>query len=347
MKNPSSHTASKPDLIFVVGNSRSGTTMMGRILALHKEVFTFHELHFFEQLWSAADKQQGISVDDAVMLYAQLLKNQRSGYLSGNDLNPYLGEAKEILCNSKWKYTPHSVFEFFLKNEALLHGKVIPCEQTPRNILYARDIMELFPRAKIIIMVRDPRDVLLSQKRKWKRKFLGASNIPLKESIRSWVNYHPITISKIWKANCLAAKKLAENRTCLLVRFEDLVTSPEAKLGEICSFLGIRYNPDMLAVPKIGSSNDRDNVETGISAAMVGNWNKGGLTKSEIFYCQRICKCEMEAFGYEAVKLKSDPVRIGVDAISFPFKLVMALGLNLSRMKNIRDSIQRRLITQS
>ncbi|MGY8989337.1 MAG: sulfotransferase, partial [Flavobacteriales bacterium] len=39
--------------IFVVGNSRSGTTMMGRIIGKHSSVFTFKELHFFGQLWSS------------------------------------------------------------------------------------------------------------------------------------------------------------------------------------------------------------------------------------------------------------------------------------------------------
>ena len=39
-------------MLFVVGNSRSGTTMMGRILGNHPDVFTFGELHFFGQLWS-------------------------------------------------------------------------------------------------------------------------------------------------------------------------------------------------------------------------------------------------------------------------------------------------------
>ena len=34
--------------IFIVGSSRSGTTMMGRILSNHKDVFTFKELHFLE-----------------------------------------------------------------------------------------------------------------------------------------------------------------------------------------------------------------------------------------------------------------------------------------------------------
>ena len=38
--------------IFVVGSSRSGTTMMGRILGNHSDVFTFKELHFFGTIWT-------------------------------------------------------------------------------------------------------------------------------------------------------------------------------------------------------------------------------------------------------------------------------------------------------
>ena len=45
-------------MIFIVGNSRSGTTMMGRILGNNPNVFTFHELHFFEQLWSTRDSNR-------------------------------------------------------------------------------------------------------------------------------------------------------------------------------------------------------------------------------------------------------------------------------------------------
>lgn len=46
-------------------------------------------------------------------------------------------------------------------------------------------------------MVRDPRDVLLSQKYKWKIRFLGANNIPYREVLRCWANYHPIAIAKL------------------------------------------------------------------------------------------------------------------------------------------------------
>ena len=44
--------------IFIVGSSRSGTTMMGRILANHKDIFTFKELHFFGTMWTLSDNQE-------------------------------------------------------------------------------------------------------------------------------------------------------------------------------------------------------------------------------------------------------------------------------------------------
>ena len=34
--------------IFIVGSSRSSTTMMGRILGNHNQIFTFKEIHFLE-----------------------------------------------------------------------------------------------------------------------------------------------------------------------------------------------------------------------------------------------------------------------------------------------------------
>ena len=37
--------------LFVVGNSRSGTTMFARMLGRHPSVHTVSELHFYEELW--------------------------------------------------------------------------------------------------------------------------------------------------------------------------------------------------------------------------------------------------------------------------------------------------------
>ena len=85
---------------------------------------------------------------------------------------------------SDFPLAPTELFSAFLLYEALLNGKTIPCDQTPRNVFYIDEILKFYPQAKIINMIRDPRDVLLSQKRKWKRRFLGGTDLPIKESFQ-------------------------------------------------------------------------------------------------------------------------------------------------------------------
>ena len=67
-----------PDkIIFIVGNSRSGTTMMLRILNNHQQLMVLNELHFFEQLWSPQDKDKLIAADEAKLIAAKLVMIQQ------------------------------------------------------------------------------------------------------------------------------------------------------------------------------------------------------------------------------------------------------------------------------
>ena len=61
-------------------------------------------------------------------------------------------------------------------------------------------------------MVGDQRDVLLSQKNKWKRRFLGSSSIPLSEAIRSYINYHPILTAKVWNSSLKYSAEFKDNK---------------------------------------------------------------------------------------------------------------------------------------
>ena len=60
--------------IFVVGNSRSGTTMMGRILGNHPDIFTFKELHFFGQLWCSNETNNRLNRKEYVLNAEELTK---------------------------------------------------------------------------------------------------------------------------------------------------------------------------------------------------------------------------------------------------------------------------------
>ncbi|HET7270088.1 MAG TPA: sulfotransferase [Rubrobacter sp.] len=332
--------------IFVVGNSRSGTTMMGRVLGRHPEVFTLGEIHFFEQLWSAPDGERSISRTEAVSLAARLLCIQRDGYLNQGRPERFYEEAERLLASLRpGDLVPAKIFEAFLVSEAEKNGKTVPCDQTPRNVFYIGEILALYPEARVINMVRDPRDVLLSQKRKWKRRFLGAYDIPLREALRSWANYHPIIISKLWNASTSAAGRHAGDPRVHFLRFEDLVNEPESNIREVCEFAGLSFEENMLQVPRVGSSSGLDHPEQrGIDRDRAGSWKSGGLSSTEIFLCQKITGGPMRRYGYPLLTLsRPNAPRLVASLVSFPAKLVFALLLNLGRMRNIQETIRRRL----
>ena len=132
-------------------------------------------------------------------------------------------------------------------------------------------------------MVRDQRDVLLSQKNKWKRKFLGASKIPFFEALRSYFNYHPITTAMIWNSSIKQSKKIIDNTNVKVVKFEDFINNPRSILIDICSFLKIDFQEEMLKVPIIGSSTSVDKKnQFGIDKTKLEKWKSGGINSAEI-----------------------------------------------------------------
>ena len=323
--------------------------MMGRILGNHPDVFTFGELHFFGQLWSPAIASN-INLSDAEQLVAKLLCLQREGYRTHGNSNSHLEEAR-LFCKTFSNHTisPEDIFGKFLFHEADLHGKSIPCDQTPRNIFYVNEILTSYPECRIINMIRDPRDVLSSQKQKWKRRFLGGSDMPIKESFRDWINYHPITISKIWNTAVTAGDRYACNERLITIYFENLLVNPEDTVSRICEFIGIQYTSKMLLVPQVGSSVNTDRPEQiGINPKRAEKWNKDKLKEShlnsaELYFCQKINEKLMKTHNYELISFFPNLLLIIVYLFSFPLKLITAFIYNLDRIKNIRETLKRRL----
>lgn len=315
--------------------------MMGRILGLNPQVYTFRELHFFEQLWDG-DASADLARAEALLLAARLIAVQRDGYLSDPDPEPYLRDAKHVVADGR--LTPPAIFERFLAYEARGKGRSIPCDQTPRNVFYIREILAQYPKARVVNMVRDPRDVVLSQKRKWRRRYLGANKIPRREAFRSWVNYHPVTVSRLWLGSVKAAARWSNHSRVTTVRFEDLLVQPEETVRVACRFLGVTFTPDMLAVAVAGSSSERDVPERrGIDPGRTQRWRRGGLDVAEVRICERIAGVEMQRHGYVPAVPSCKRISVAVRYGTFPLKLTFALLLNLRRMQNPVLAIRRRL----
>jgi len=208
--------------VFVLGSARSGTTLVAEILERHPDVFTFNELHFFEEIWDPA-VGHSISNSEAVRIVARLMKNQCAGYLASVSPRKYKEAAGEFLREHPDCRDALALYEAFLEWETQRYESKIACTQTPRNIFYARFILEACDDARIVWMIRGPRGVLCSQKYRWRRRLIWTAHPSRFDALRAWLNFHPITYSLLWNAACAEGERLANDARVARVRFEDLI----------------------------------------------------------------------------------------------------------------------------
>jgi hypothetical protein len=320
-------------ILFVAGNSRSGTTMMSRILSNHPDVFAFHELHFFDEILSGRLSTQTVNREQALKYYATLCQRQRGGYF-GKPQNPNecLHDAERETAALE-HLTGLTVYEKFLHDETARNGKSIPCEQTPQNVFAMEQLLQALPGSRWILMVRDPRDVLLSQKYKWKRRALSGGKIPWTESLRARINYHPMIIPRIWNRVMSQIEKFKDHPRVLVVRYENLVADPDRTIREICAHAGITFQQAMNDIPVVGSSGAADTTGLrGIDARKSGQWIQGGLNPTEIALCEKISAAHFAPWGYQHSAAKMNPVRLFGYWMVLPCQLLITAAMNRKRL---------------
>lgn len=329
--------------VFIVGNSRSGTTMMMRIMNNHTMVHAINEPHFYGTYWAPADDGRPMEAGATRELLNKLITRQRDGFFAPVVPGKYDREVEEVRQALPAGADRKDVYAAFMAQETRRHGKRVVCEKTPQNIFYIEEIQRHFPGAKVIIMYRDPRAVLLSQKRKWMRKDLGMAGMPDKEVRRLRMNYHPYTIARLWNSSFDAAKRHLGHPDVLEVRFEDLTKDPEGTMRRICAGTGIPFEAGMLEVPHAGSSSAKDDhSKKGIRTDRGESWKKG-LEAAEVAICQRTCGTRMAELHYEPMEVRPGVLQLAAEWLRFPFKLVGAFLMNLGRMRNMVNTVQRRL----
>ena len=270
---------------------------------------------------------------------SKLLCFQNAGIFSESSSSVYKNEASIILEDHS-SMTSIQVFQIFL---AHLSQSKISCIKTPGNVFYLKEILQYFPKARVINMIRDPRSILLSQKNKWKRRRLGNTSTPFFESFRSYMNYHPYTISTLWNASLQKSDQFISDKRILNVYFEDLVLNPEKNISDICEFIGVEMQNRMQLVPNIGSSVDHDNKkDLGLDPKKISRWKKEGLNFSEIYICQFICKKFMKKHEYKFLSPNKFPLLVSIYSLSLPIKLFFSFFLNIHRFKNIKEALRNR-----
>jgi protein-tyrosine sulfotransferase len=205
-----SRPRSETDGLIVVGGApRSGTTLLRTMLGRHPMIATCPESTVFLSRISAPE-----------------------------DIATRLGwDASEI---RDWQRKSRSQVEFIERfHEAILTrtGKAVWLEKTPRNIGRFRFVRSHFPRAKLIHIIRDGRDVVCSLRRTPFARLDHAAPDSPKAAMRCAVQ---------WRKLVEAGTRLRHYSNYYELRYEDLVRDPEQQMRSLLSFVGLPWDPAIL-----------------------------------------------------------------------------------------------------
>jgi hypothetical protein len=214
------HRAPAP---FVVGVNRSGTTLLRLMLDSHPQLTIPPETHFVPELIRLARREN--------MTRKRLLRVATN--------HPRWGDfglaADELLARFQAvkPLTPDGAIRAFYDLYAEREGKSRWGDKTPRYMRAMPRIERALPEARFIHLIRDGRDVALSQA----ERALEGTAPSLQE------------VADRWQRRIRTAREHARelDNSYLEVRYEDLVADPEATLRRICEFIELDYDPAMLA----------------------------------------------------------------------------------------------------
>ena len=220
---------------FVVGNQKSGTTWLMRMLDAHPEILCKGEGRFFGGSWRQKSlKQRDTKRPASSLRYAILdaeylrLWIERSVWSRNDGTGEHLDNLTRM------------AIDYFLGGELLKSGKRIVGDKspllTPDTI---REISAIYPEAKVIHIIRDGRDVAVSAAHharnfgKGRKHEAEGSAFPdgqLEKLAAEWA-------SRVGKTAEDGPELLGENYT--EVRYEDLLREPGAEIQRLLTFLAV------------------------------------------------------------------------------------------------------------
>jgi hypothetical protein len=279
------------DPIFVCGEGRSGTKLIRDTLARHSNInffrcetylFVESKIHKIKAL-DDATKSKDLEYLTKAVLTCLLSKNKNiaNKVIKTKDFNPEIESlSKELLEKEGLKMDKLDIFDKAAKHLTLKADKLRWLEKTPFHVYYLKEILTKYPKAKIILTLRNPKAVYAS----WKKKDNNKSLIGV---ARSW--------NKVSKEITEAQKNFPENT--FLLKFEDLLEEPEKKLTELCNFLEEDFETELLNA-EVVNSKFIDNKKKGFDKEIINRWQEQ-LSQKEKLMIDELCQDNYADFAYK------------------------------------------------
>ena len=259
---------------FIFGHARSGTTLLARLVRIHPEVHCNWQAHFFTR----PPLLRGLVADQQV---AAWLARKSNRWNRGANLSPIVLRAAA---------------DFILERDARLVGKKVVGDKSPNSLLDGQAVHELhtiYPDAKLVFIVRDGRDVLvshrfqnfidapehLSKKDKAIRAAFGADSDEFLGGDSSvFTPKGIIQAANGWAQNVTETHQVARDLfpgQYLVLRFEDLLAKPIEQLAFLWEFLDVDPAGLADAVTAELSSNPDADWQRSKAGELVASLEKG------------------------------------------------------------------------
>lgn len=262
--------------VFIGGASRSGTTMLGAMLGSHSKAIVTPESQFkFDthllELSHTGETEKLISgIENHPRFQVWALKPEWDQVKTGAFHDTVLSLVDQY---AAFKQQPVAAYWI---------------DHTPVNLRHSRFLDKYYPECRFIHIVRDGRAVMASQ------------------FAMDWGSNDPIFASQKWIESLavgLACESAYPDR-CLRVRYEDLVTQPEAECTRICAFLGLLFEPEMIQgkdfdVP-VFTKTQHQLVGTPPNPERISDWRKT-LSERDISLFESMTFDLLPMMGYEKV----------------------------------------------
>jgi hypothetical protein len=283
---PSEHAGSPARPLFIGACPRSGTTLLRVILDHHPHLAMPHETDFLRPLWWQRHRFGDLTVRANRRRIGEWIftnperrgRRLRAGHWTRR-------EAIRRIANAPPTIGSIAQACFLLYAEA--HDKLRWGDKRPAYSGFIGMLLEMFPDAQYVNVVRDPRGAVASQ--------LGmgwdAPEVAVAAATARWE-------AAIRRTDHFA-RRLRPDQVMDL-RYEDLVADPHGTMARVADFAGLRGGEAidrMLGAERTGFRGVHERVTQPVTTASIERWRER-LTPVQVALVESAAAPHLERFGY-------------------------------------------------
>jgi hypothetical protein len=277
--------ARAPGPILIAGADRSGTSLMYALLASHPSISMVRRTN----LWRWFHGRYG---DLAVPANLERCVDDILRYPRIQTLEP---DALRVRIEFRTGPATYGrLFSLFHEHHAERRGRTRWGDKSLHTEHHVGKIVADLPGARIVQMVRDPRDRYASVSRRYEDRTKGMG----------------ATMGR-WMASAAAIRRNQRRYpdNVMTVRYESLAREPEDTMRRVCEFIGEPFVPAMLRMEGapdhggIGGNSSFSTFEPGaISTRSIGRFRQV-LAPNDLAFIQTVAGRHMRRFGYDLVQV--------------------------------------------